>query len=304
MIRYILKQVFLGLVSLIGVSIVIFVATRLSGDVATLLAPQDATAEQLQTIRVQYGLDKPIPVQYYVWVTNMFHGDFGESIRYHRPALDVIFERFPATLLLGGVGLLFEFLFGVFFGVISATRRNSWIDKACTTFAMLGQAMPNFWVGIMLILVFSVYLHWLPTSGLNGIESLIMPAFALAWASMAASMRITRSSMMDVLDSEYVKFARIKGNPERVVILKHALKNSLIPVLSAFSLSAVPMIGGTAIIESIFRWPGVGNLIVEAISNRDYPLVQGGVLVISFFIIIINLVVDLMYGVVDPRIRH
>jgi ABC-type dipeptide/oligopeptide/nickel transport system permease component len=302
--RYILKRVILAIITLIGVSIIVFVATRLSGDVALLLAPEDATEEELQEIRVQLGLDKPIPVQYYIYVKNAFKGDFGESIRYSRPAIGVILERIPATLQLGAAGFVISFFVGILFGIVSSTRRNSWLDWLGKLFAMLGQSIPGFWLGIMLILLFGVKLGWLPTSGRGGIETMIMPVFSMAFYTIAGNMRMTRSSMLEVLDSEYIKMAKIKGNPEQVVIWKHALRNALIPVVAMAGMGLAGMVGGQVIVETVFRWPGVGSLMVDAVFNRDYALVQAGVLIISAAIVTINLLVDLSFGIIDPRIKY
>lgn len=302
--RYILKRAVLGIVTLIGVSILIFVAARLSGDVALLLAPQDATDKEVQAIRVRLGLDKPIPVQYYVFVKNAIRGNFGESIRYKRPALEVVMSRLPATVELVGTSFVLAISIGIFLGTTSATRRGSWLDQSGKLFALFGQAMPGFWVGIMVILVFSVFLGWLPTSGRGGVTHLVLPASSMAWYSVASTMRVTRSSMLDVLDSEYIKMARMKGAPEWLVVWKHALRNALIPVVGLGGMQLAHLIGGAVIIESIFSWPGLGSLIVDAVYSRDYPLVQAGVFFISAFLITLNLVVDLLYGLIDPRIRY
>ena len=302
--RYLLRRVLLGIVTLIGVSIIIFVASRLSGDVALLLAPQEATDEEIQDIRVQLGLDKPIPVQYYFFVKDALRGEFGQSIRYHRPVMEVILSRVPGTVELVGVAFIFSILSGVLLGTISATRRDSWMDLSGKLFALLGQSMPGFWIGIMAILVFAVHLGWLPTSGRGGISHLVLPAFSLGWYSIASIMRVTRSSMLDVLDSEYIKMARIKGNPQRVVVWKHALRNALIPVIGLGGMQLTHLIGGAVIVESVFSWPGLGSLIVDAVYARDYPLVQACVFLISFFFISLNLIVDLLYGLIDPRIRY
>lgn len=302
--RYILRRILLGILTLIGVSMIIFVAARLSGDVALLLAPQDATDKEIQDIRVRLGLDKPIPVQYSIFFKNALRGDFGESIRYKKPALEVVVSRLPATVELVGTSFFLAIIIGILLGTTSATERGSWLDQSGKLFALFGQSMPGFWVGIMAILLFSVSLGWLPTSGRGGISHLILPASSMAWYSVASTMRVTRSSMLDVLDSEYIKMARLKGAPERLVIWKHALRNALIPVVGLCGMQLAHLIGGAVIIESIFSWPGLGSLIVDAVYSRDYPLVQAGVFFISAFLITLNLVVDLLYGVIDPRIRY
>ena len=302
--RFILVRLMLGIVTLIGVSIIIFVASRLSGDVALLLAPQDATEQEIQEIRVQYGLDKPIPVQFYSFAQNALKGDFGRSIRYREPAMEMVLRRLRASLELVLTAFLISVTTGILLGTISATRSGSWLDQGGKLFALFGQAMPSFWVGIMAILVFSVYLGWLPTSGRGTLSHLLLPASAIAWYSVASTMRVTRSSMLDVLDSEYIKTARLKGAPEGLVIWKHALKNALIPVAGLSGMQLSHMIGGAVIVENIFSWPGLGSLLVEAVYARDYPLIQSGVLIIAIIMISINLIIDLLYGVIDPRIRY
>jgi peptide/nickel transport system permease protein len=302
--RYILKRILLGIVTLFGVSIIVFVVSRASGDVALLSAPQNATEETLQALRHKYGTDKPIPVQYYIFIKDALHGDFGNSIMYAQPAMKVILRRLPATLELGLLAFFAGNFIGILFGIVSATRRNSWADWLGKTFALLGQAMPNFWVAVMLILIFAVKLNLLPTSGIGGINHLILPAFSLAWFQIAFTMRLTRSSLLDVMDSEYVKLARIKGNSERVVIWKHALRNALLPVVSMAGMGLAFTVGGSVFIETIFRWPGVGILMVNSITGRDYPLVQAITTITAAFIIVINLLVDVLYVYIDPRIKY
>lgn len=302
--RYIIIRVILGFVTLLGVSIIIFVAARLSGDVALLLAPQDATDQEIHEIRVQFGLDQPIPVQYLAFLKNALQGDFGHSIRYRQPAMGLVFSRLNATLELVLSAFVISLTIGIILGTLSATRTGTWIDQSGKLFALFGQAMPSFWVGIMAILIFSVHLGWLPTSGRGGITALILPAVSIAWYSIASTMRVTRSAMLDVLDAEYIKMARLKGASEGVVVWKHALKNALIPVIGLSGMQLSHMIGGAVIVESIFSWPGLGSLLVDAVFSRDYPLIQAGVLFIATIMISMNLIVDLLYGVIDPRIRY
>lgn len=301
---YILRRVLLGIITLIGISIIIFIAARLSGDVALLLAPQDATEREIHAIRVQYGLDKSIPTQYYIFIKNALKGDFGHSIRYRRPVMEIIMSRLFPTVELVGSSFFLAIIIGILLGTTSATRRGSLLDQSGKLFALFGQAMPGFWLGIIVILVFSVYLGWLPTAGRGGFSHLILPVSSMAWYSIASTMRIMRSSMLDVLDSEYIKMARIKGASEHLVIWKHGLKNALVPVIGLCGMQLAHMIGGAVIIESVFSWPGLGSLIVESVYSRDYPLVQAGVLFISVFLIALNLIVDMLYGLIDPRIRY
>jgi peptide/nickel transport system permease protein len=302
--RYVLKRLLLGLLTLIGVSMIIFVAVRLSGDPVLLLLAPDATEQEIQKARVELGLDKPIPVQYVIFMKNSLKGDFGRSTRYRRPALELVAKRLPATIQLALLAFAVSVTLGITIGVVSATKPGSWLDLAGKSFAMIGQAMPEFWIGIMAILIFSVKLGWLPTSGRGGIEHLILPSLTLGWFSAASIVRLTRSSMLGVMGSEYIKTARLKGNPERVVVWRHALRNALIPIVAMGGMQLGRLLGGAVIVETIFGWPGLGQLILEAINSRDYSVVQTGVFITSAIFIMLNLAVDLMYGVIDPRIRY
>lgn len=302
--RYILSRILLGLVTLIGVSIIVFVAARLSGDVALLYAPANATQEMLQDIRVKLGLDKPIPVQYYVFIKNALMGDFGTSYSYNRPVMEIVTGRIPATLELGISAFILGNFVGIFLGIIAAMYRGRWLDWGSRTFALFGQAIPGFWLAIMLMIIFAVKLHWLPTSGIGGINHLILPVVSTSWFTTAFVLRITRSSMLNVMDSEYIKMARIKGNPERVVIWKHALRNALIPVVTMAGMQLAMLIGGLAFTETVFNWPGIGILMVNSISTLDYPMIQAITLIVSTAVVAINLLVDLLFVVIDPRIKY
>jgi peptide/nickel transport system permease protein len=303
--RYALRRVVLGIITIIVVSMIIFIASRLSGDVTYLLLSEDATKEEVTRLRTKLGLDKPLPVQYFYFLKGAVRGDFGVSYRYtNRPAMEVILERLPATAELAFVAFSMSVIGGLLLGVLSATKRDTFLDTLGKTFALIGQAMPGFWLGVMAILVFSVKLGWLPTSGRGGIPHLIMPSVTLAWFSIASILRLTRSTMLDVLDSEYIKTARLKGNSEWIVIWKHALRNALIPVVAMSGIQLAQLLGGVVIAETIFSWPGLGSLILEGVFSRDYALVQAGVFLISVIFISCNLIVDLVYGIIDPRIRY
>jgi peptide/nickel transport system permease protein len=302
--RYIVKRLLLGLLTLIGVSMIIFIAVRLSGDPVLLLVSPDATQEEIQKMKTELGLDKPVPVQYVIFMKNSLKGDFGRSTRYRRPALELVMNRLPATIQLALLAFIISITLGITIGVISVTKPGSWFDFLGKTFAMLGQAMPEFWIGIMAILIFSVQLGWLPTSGRGGLVHLVLPSLTLGWYSAASIMRLTRSSMLQVMGSEYIKTARLKGNPERVVVWRHALRNALIPIVAMGGMQLGRLLGGAVIVETIFGWPGLGQLILEAINTRDYSVVQTGVFITSTFFILLNLTVDLMYGIIDPRIRY
>jgi peptide/nickel transport system permease protein len=302
--RYVLKRVLLGIVTIIGVSIIVFVLARLSGDVARLYAPANATAEQLDMIRAKFGLDKPIPVQYWVFVKNALHGDFGTSVTFGRPAMEIVLKRIPATLQLGLAAFVIGNFFGILLGILAAVYRSKWIQWGAQSFALLGQAVPGFWLAVMLMMIFAVNLGWLPTSGMGGIKYMVLPVISLSWFSVAFVMRITRSSLLDTLDSEYVKLARIKGNPEWVVIIKHALRNALIPVVMLMGMQLAMLVGGAAFIETVFRWPGIGILMVNSITNLDYPLIQAITLITSAALVLIMLVVDILFVYLDPRIKY
>lgn len=304
MLRYILKRFIQAAICLLGISIIIFMLSHLSGDAALLMSPPEATPEDIDQLRMTLGLNEPFHIQYWVFISNAVQGDFGESIRWGKPCLEVWLSRFPNTLLLGGVAMLFTIVVGLPTGMISAVKLGSWFDNFGKTFALMGQSLPVFWVGLMLILFFSVVLGWLPTSGMGGWRHLLMPAFTLGWYFTASLTRLSRSAMLDVLDSEYIKMARIKGVPESLVIAKHALRNALVPIVTLAALNLITLINGTVITETVFNWPGIGRLIVDSIFARDYPLVQTCVLIASALFIFTNLFVDILYAYIDPRIRY
>jgi ABC-type dipeptide/oligopeptide/nickel transport system permease component len=301
---YIIRRILYSIVSLILLSIMIFCMVRITGDPAVLMAEPGAKEEDLQAIRREFGLDKPIVVQYFFFVKSMLRGDFGKSIYYRIPALDLYIQRLPASLLLATVAMTLSLLIGIPVGIFSAVRINTWFDNFGKIFAILGLSLPSFWVGLMLILTLSVYLNWLPSSGADGWKHLIMPAFSLGWVFTAAHMRLARSAMLEVLGSEYIKLARIKGLSERLVIAKHAFKNAVIPVLTLAGINLVLMVNVAVVVETVFAWPGVGRLLFEGISFRDFPVVQTTVLMGGVMFVGVNLVVDILYAYIDPRIRY
>jgi ABC-type dipeptide/oligopeptide/nickel transport system permease component len=301
---YIIRRVFYALVSLTLLSITIFALVRITGDPAVLMAEPGAKEEDLQAIRREFGLDKPIVVQYFLFVKNLLRGDFGKSIYYRIPALDLYLQRLPASILLASVAMTISLIIGIPVGIFSAVRVNTWFDNFGKIFAILGLSLPSFWVGLLLILTLSVYLNWLPSSGSGGWKHLVMPAFSLGWVFTAAHMRLARSAMLEVLGSEYIKLARIKGLSERLVIAKHAFKNALIPVLTLAGINLVLMVNVAVVVESVFAWPGVGRLLFEGISFRDFPVVQTTVLMGGVMFVGVNLIVDILYAYIDPRIRY
>jgi peptide/nickel transport system permease protein len=293
-----------GIVCIIGASLIIFIASRVSGDVTLLLLPPDATPQQHEIMRKELGLDKPYLVQYLMFASKAVKGDFGNSHRWQMPALELVLEKFPATIQLAVCALTFSVTTALFFGVLSAVYRGSWFDNFGKIFALLGQAMPGFWVGLMFILFFAVKLGILPAFGRGGLKHLILPAITLGWYSVAAQTRMVRSAMLDVLDSDYIQTARGVGVPRKILIWKYAFRNAAVPLVTMLGVYFAAMLGGSFIIETIFAWPGVGRTVVEAIFARDYPVVQAGVLFTSIFFVLSNLLVDLTYGLIDPRIRY
>src|SRR5207247_5414331 len=243
-------------------------------------------------------------VQYWHFMKNLLRGDFGQSFYYRMPVFELYLSRLPNSLVLAVAAMAFSLLIGIPAGILAAVRVDRWWDSACKIFALLGLSMPSFWVGLLMILFFSVYLGWLPSSGSGTPLHILMPAFALGWYFAAAHMRLTRSSMLEVLGSEYIKLARLKGLPETLVICKHAFKNALIPVLTLAGINLVLMINVAVVVETVFAWPGVGRLFYEGIAFRDFPVVQTTVILGGVMIVLVNLAVDLLYAVIDPRIRY
>lgn len=304
MARYLIRRIILAFVTIIGVTIVVFIASRLSGDVIYLILPQDATEAEAQALRVKLGLDQPIWIQYIRFVEGAVRGDFGESIRYQQPAMGIILDRVWPTIMLVSTAFLLAAAIGITFGIAAARWQGRWPDRTIRVLAVFGQSMPNFWTGMMAILIFAVWLGWLPTSGSRGLVYLIMPATVLAMFTAAAILRMTRTAMLETLDTEYVKFLRMKGVPERSVWWKHALRNSLVPLLALSGVQLANMLGGAVIVESVFSWPGLGSMMVEAVASRDYPLIQAGVIITSTFLVTLNLTIDMLFGVIDPRVRY
>ncbi len=301
--RYLIRRLGYALISLMLLSATIFVFVRLTGDPTVLLVEPGASRADMEALRHDLGLDQPIWVQYGVFVKSLVHGDFGNSFYYRAPVLELYLSRLPHSLMLAATAMFFSLLIGIPSGVLAAVRVNGWGDGAGKIFALLGLSMPSFWVGLLMILFFSVYLGWLPSSGSGTALHLVMPAVALGWYFAAAHMRMTRSSMLDVLGSEYVKLARLKGLPEALVIAKHAFKNALIPVLTLAGINLVIMVNVAVVVETVFAWPGIGRLLYEGIAFRDFPVVQATVLLGGVMIIAVNLLVDMLYAVIDPRIR-
>ena len=301
--QYIIRRVGYCLLSLFLLSVTIFFFVRVTGDPATLLVEPGASAADIANIHHQFGLDRPLIVQYGLFVWSILHGDLGQSFYYQTPVFELYLDRLPNSLLLAFVAMSLSLLIGIPCGILASVRVGRFWDSAGQMFALLGLSLPSFLVGLVLILVFSVYLGWLPSSGSGSPLHLIMPAFALGWYFAASHMRLTRSSMLDVLGSEYIKLARLKGLPQSLVIAKHAFKNALIPVLTLAGVNLVIMVNVAIVVETVFAWPGVGRLLYEGITFRDFPIVQGTVIMAGAMIVIVNLFVDILYAVIDPRIR-
>lgn len=332
-VKYCFKRVLLAIPTIIGVTIVVFLIVHMiPGDPAQVMLYPQGTPEAVEALRVRMGLDQPLHIQYLTWVNNVLHGDLGDSVQSYEPVLKEIWDRFPATIELSLAAIFIAVAVGIPLGVLAARKRNSFIDYLCISVSLLGVSIPVFWLGMMLIFVFAAILNILPVSGrltmglsvdqvtgLYLIDSLItgnfnafgdaakhlvLPAIALATIPLALIVRVTRSSMLDVLNEDYIRTARAKGVPLAKVIFKHALKNALIPVITVIGLQFGTLMGGAILTEEVFSWPGIGRLIVGAIYNRDYPLIQGVVLIVSLIFILINLLVDILYAYIDPRIRY
>ena len=301
--RFIFIRMFQAIITLLILSLAVFLSVHLTGDPALYLLATDAGPEEYEQLKKNLGLDKPLVVQYGVFLSRVVRGDFGNSLITKQPARKLLFERFPATLQLAGVAFILTMVVGIPLGILSAVKRDSIFDQIGKFFAVAGIAAPSFWIAIMGILLFGAILGWLPTFGRGGLDHFILPAFVLSWHGMAGVLRLARSSMLEVLDSEYVKFARIKGLPERLVIYKHALKNAIIPVLTFSGLTLAGLLNGSVVVEVVFAWPGIGRLMLQGIHQRDFPIVQATVLTAGAFYIVTSLLVDILYAYVNPRIR-
>lgn len=304
MLGYVFRKVFHTAFVALGVVTLAFAALRLSGDPAATMLPGDASVEELVALRHQLGLDRPLWLQYVQFLGGALTADFGTSFRHQQPALPLVLERLPATLELAGAALALAVALALPLGILAAVYRGRLLDVLAMAFAVVGQATPYFWMGIMLILVVSVELGWLPTSGRGGLERLILPAVTLGTHFAASLARLTRTSMLEVLGQQFVTTARAKGLSEWSVVLAHALKNAAVPVVTLIGLQFGTLLGGAVVTETIFAWPGVGRLAVQSVFVRDYPVVQAGVFVLALTFVAINLLVDLLYGVLDPRIRR
>jgi peptide/nickel transport system permease protein len=308
--RYLLRRLLASLVVLFGVTLLVFITLRLSGDpVQLLLRDGNPTQEDIERLRHALKLDRPLAQQYVDFVGSALRGDFGESLRYRTPALNEVLSRMPATIELSVAGYLFALLVAIPTGILSAVKRGGLTDFASRFVSLIGVSFPSFWLGLILILIFSVRLKWLPVSGrgqglVEGSKALILPAVTLGTAYAATLMRLLRSSLLEVLNQDFIRTARAKGLRDRTTIVRHALRNALIPVITVAGLQIGFLLSGSVIVEVVFSWPGVGRLVVDSIGARDYPIVQAAVVLLASALIVINLIVDVVYALVDPRIHY
>jgi len=302
--RFVFQRLVQTLLTILLLSVIVFALARISGDPVAIMAPPEASAQQLDQLRAKLGLDQPLVIQYWRFISDAAAGDFGTSIKWNSSAADIIIERFPATILLASTSMIFGLLLALPVGILSAVKRDTWIDNVGKVVALTGQSMPTFWFGILLILVFSLYIPIFPTSGYGTLAHLILPSITLGGFVAASIMRVTRSAMLDALEADYVRTARSKGVPEWRVVLVHALKNGAIPILTITALQAATILRGAVVTESVFSWPGVGKIAVDAVYARDFPLVQAAVLFMGVVFLVMNLLVDLLYVLLDPRISY
>jgi len=302
--RFIAVRVLQSLLAIWVMSIIVFGLARMSGNPLDVMLPIEAMPEDYERLEKYWGLDQPLTTQYAIFVTKALQGDFGESLKYQgKSAMSLVAERLPATLELAGFALLVSVILALPIGVLAAVAKGSNWDTAAKIIALLGQSLPAFWLGIVLMWVFAVMLDWLPSSGRGGLQHLILPAITLGWFQVAVIMRLVRSSMLEVLDSEFVKLARVKGIPEWKVVWKHCLRNAGIAPLTVFAIIAGSLLTGSVITETVFTWPGVGLLVVDAVRSRDFQVVQAVVILFAGIFILCNLLVDILYAYLDPRIR-
>ena len=304
MIKFLLKRILEFIPVLLIISFIVFSLVYIAGDPVALMLPEDASQEDVEQLRTSMGLDKPFVVQYGNYMLNLVQGDFGQSFRYNTAALPLVLERLPATLELGIAAMIIAIIVAIPLGVWSATKKNTSMDLLATGGAVLGKAMPSFWLGIMLILFFSVMLGWFPVSGRGTPAHLVLPAISLATGIAAEMTRLIRSNMVEILSQDYVRTAKSKGIRNFFVVYKHAFRNSLIPVVTITALQTSTLVGGALITETVFSWPGLGQLLIQAVNTRDMAIVQASVFVIAILVIFMNLLADVVYRILDPRIKY
>lgn len=302
--KYIFRMALQIVPVLFLISLIVFVLVHITGDPVNLMLPETATEADREALRAAWGLDRPLYEQYATFLGNVVQGNFGTSFHYGEEALPLVLERLPASFELAAASMLIAVVLAVPLGIISAVKRNTVLDLLISGLAVIGKAMPNFWMGIMLILIFSVQLGYFPVSGRGGLEHLALPAFTLGVGLAAQMTRLIRSNMLEILNQDYIRTARSKGLVEAIVVGKHALRNGMIPVVTIMGLQFTSLIGGTLVTETVFAWPGLGQLLVTAINTRDMAIVQAAVFIIAITVIITNLITDLIYRLLDPRIKY
>ena len=302
---FLLKRLLQAIFVVFSVTLIVALAIRMTGDPALMLSQGagSITEEDLQRIRVGLGLDRPFHIQYIEFIGGLLTGDLGRSFMGGTPVNTLIARALPATLSLAAISLLVSIVISIPLGVISATRRGKWQDQSIRILSLIGLSFPNFWLAIMLVLLFSITFRWLPPSGLEGWQSFVMPALTMGVILTATNVRLVRTSMLETLQQQYVTVARAKGLDERKVLYKHALRNSAVPLITYLGLQFGSLLGGIVVVERVFNWPGMGTLAFDAVASRDYPVLQGVIVVLSLLIVLVNLLVDIAYGLVDPRIR-
>ena len=305
MLKYIFKRILMMIPVLLGVLFLVFTMNEISpGDPAAMIAGDAASVEVVEQIREDLGLNKPLPVRFFNYTKNLvLHGDLGTSYKTKRPVLDEVLDRLPTTILLSLTSAAFAVFLSIPIGIISAIKQNTWIDNLLMVLALIGVAMPAFWQGLMTIILFSVKLGWFPSYGFTTPAHWFMPVLTIGTGAMASLVRITRSSMLEVIRQDYIRTARAKGQTERKVIISHALRNSMIPIITAIAIQLGSMLGGAIVTETVFAIPGIGMLMIQSIKARDYPTIQGAVVVIAVMFSLLNLVVDIIYTFVDPRLK-
>ncbi len=302
--RYIVSRIGQSILVLLGVLILVFFMLRITGNPAALLLPKEASPEQVAAFKAKLGLDRPLPIQFLRFAQSALTGDFGNSLRYRTDALDLILERLPATVELASASLLLAILIAVPLGLVGGSNPGSLWDSIARTLGLLGQSIPNFWLALLLIILFAVKLNWLPSFGRDSWQSVVLPAIALGLAPMGQLVRLTRAAVLEIRGTDYVRTAYSKGLPTRLVYVRHILRNAAIPLISVLGIQFGYLLGGSIYIETIFSWPGIGNLVAEAVSVRDFTLVQAIAVFSSLVVILLNLLTDILYALVDPRIRY